>query len=949
MLRWHVVSAVFWRNVKQYFSGPLGYLFFVLFVTVCAILAFTPQFFANNLANFDQLSKYFPLLLMSIIPAITMMVWADEKRQGTDAILFTLPASDLDILLGKFLSVVAVYTMALAFSLTQVIVLAVLGDPDFGVIVTTYLGYWFAGVALLSVGMFASSLTDNPTIAYVLGWVMCSLPVLIGFYFFGWVYIEPWGFDWHLRDFTQGVIPLPSVIYFLAITVFMLYLNLIVVSKRHWNRGQQGSKGSQFTVRALALGVGLVSLVFLSQSAVSSVWSRVDLTTEKLYTLDQVTVDTLQKVKDDNRQVTIQAFVSTDVPRKFVNTKKRFVGLLREFNEFGGKNVELRFVDVKPSSEEALNAKRSGIVPQDDRSTVGGKIEETEVYLGALISTSIGDVTIPFVGDSDSLEYELSRALAATIDKKNKVTIGLLETDAFFGGPEFQGRRIPWSYNTTLQELRKQFKIKHLKPADLEKYVLGGDPTTDSDQKAAEPPSVLIVADPSSLDDAGAEQLVKYLESGHPTLMLADPLPFFWAFQNPRNLGVLNAPKMDRVSPNTPYGDLLSTSQLPKSDGGSASRVFNAIGIEWDAGATAWSVDNPHQSFSGEWPSPLGDRWPELYGPYEKAFVWARNHGDVTSFNAESPISSGLSELLMFYPGAISKAKGSELDFEPLVSLGAQSGLIPWDELTFTPKQEQQLLDPRTGTITKRTTAAKSQITSNDLVVMRSDPATIVDDDAHVLAARITGGDKGLNVVVIADLDFISDLAYQQEAALNAGNTDRAKQPIDNLAFFQNAIEVLAGNDSFVRLRNRRPKPRTLTRLERVINDFRKKTADAQEAAELEAETELKLAQESLQKANEGIQSNEQLDFFQKLQKSGQQAVDAQRRFDLKKQRLDKDLKLTMQQLKADESEQISWLESVARYLSILLAPLPALLLGAFVMLYRKIAEERGIEDDRRV
>ena len=82
MFRWHVISAVFWRNLKQYFTGVLGYLFIVAFVTVCALLAFCPQFFADNLANLDQLSKYYPELLLAFIPAITMPLWADEKTTG---------------------------------------------------------------------------------------------------------------------------------------------------------------------------------------------------------------------------------------------------------------------------------------------------------------------------------------------------------------------------------------------------------------------------------------------------------------------------------------------------------------------------------------------------------------------------------------------------------------------------------------------------------------------------------------------------------------------------------------------------------------------------------------------------------------------------------------------------------------------------------------------------
>ena len=133
-MRWHVISAVFWRNVKQYFSGVLGYLFLVVFVMVCAIMTFSERFFADNLSNLDQLSQWYPLLLIGFVAAITMTVWAEERRQGTDAILFTLPATDLEILLGKYFSVCAVYTIALLFSMTQLLALNYIGNPDWGVV-----------------------------------------------------------------------------------------------------------------------------------------------------------------------------------------------------------------------------------------------------------------------------------------------------------------------------------------------------------------------------------------------------------------------------------------------------------------------------------------------------------------------------------------------------------------------------------------------------------------------------------------------------------------------------------------------------------------------------------------------------------------------------------------------------------------------------------------------
>ncbi len=601
MFRWHVVSAVFWRNVKQYFSGPLGYLFIVVFVTVCAVMAFSPRFFADNLANLDQLSRWFPVLLLFFIPAITMTVWADEKRQGTDSILFTLPASDFDILLGKYLAVAAVYTIALLFSLTQLIVLMVIGNPDWGVIFSTYLGYWLAGLALLSIGMFASSLTSSATVAFVLGAILCAVPVLIGQYFRGFVGLERLGFDWNLHDFTIGLIPLANVAYFLAVTVLMLYLNLIVISRRHWHRGQQLSLGGQYLLRALSLAVTLIAFGYLCNTAISSLWTRADLTEERLYTLNQATIQTLDQIKENDRTVTVQAFVSRDVPRKFVNAKKQFVGLLRQFSEYGGGNVSVRFVEVTPNSQAALEAEQSGIEPQDDRSELAGRMVEQQVYLGATVSTSLGDVTIPAINPDSSIEYELSRSIA-TVDRKQRITLGILDSDTHFGGPELDGRRLDWSYRSTLAELQKQFKIKYIRQDELASYVAnevdnpeigktaGADAENTVNGKPKTPPDVLLVADPSSLDDPAMDALVKFVEAGNPTIILADPLPFFWTFQNPTQIGVLNAPKQPRISQRSPYSQILTSSMLPKSDGGTARKLLNAIGVEWDNGTTVWSL-----------------------------------------------------------------------------------------------------------------------------------------------------------------------------------------------------------------------------------------------------------------------------------------------------------------------------------------------------------------------
>ena len=233
---------------------------------------FPHNFFNDNLATLHELNRWFPWIMLVYIATITMGIWSEERRQGTDELLLTVPADDWDIVLGKYLAAVAIYTVSLLFSqVTNFLVIAFLslGDVDLGLFATTYLGYWVVGLAMIAVAMVGSFLTRNQTVGFIFG-VLLNLPLVLSSYadaVLGNQFalrVAQFSYAEQFFDFGRGVISLRALVFFGMLIAIGLYLSVVLVGRRHWVGSKDGhSMLGHYAVRTVCAGPDCAGLDLL--------------------------------------------------------------------------------------------------------------------------------------------------------------------------------------------------------------------------------------------------------------------------------------------------------------------------------------------------------------------------------------------------------------------------------------------------------------------------------------------------------------------------------------------------------------------------------------------------------------------------------------------------------------------------------------------------------------
>ncbi|MDR2972396.1 MAG: gliding motility-associated ABC transporter permease subunit GldF [Bacteroidales bacterium] len=241
--------SLYRKEIKSYLSSLIGYIFIGVFLIIAGLFIWVFPNINNVLfSNMASLQGFFDtskFLFLFLVPAITMRTFAEEKRSGTLELLLTKPFSDTQLIAAKFLASLTLLVIALLPTLLYVISVYNLGSPpgniDLGSTWGSYLGLIFLGATFISIGVFASSVTSNQIVAFVMAAPLCFI-MYFGFEFIysfeilGTVgfFVKSLGIDYHYKSFSIGLIDTRDILYFVSVILIFLISTRIVLLSRKW-------------------------------------------------------------------------------------------------------------------------------------------------------------------------------------------------------------------------------------------------------------------------------------------------------------------------------------------------------------------------------------------------------------------------------------------------------------------------------------------------------------------------------------------------------------------------------------------------------------------------------------------------------------------------------------------------------------------------------------------
>ncbi|RJP57997.1 MAG: ABC transporter [Candidatus Auribacter fodinae] len=235
-----IIAAIAKKEFKSYFVSPVAYVLITIFLILSNWLFFN-MYFLDKEASMRVFIARMPWIFLFFVPAVTMRVWAEEKKMGTMEMLMTLPVKDYEAVIGKFLASFAFLAVCIALTISVPMTVSYTGDPDWGPIIGGYIGTILMGTAFLSLGLFISSLTENQIVAFILSLLVSFIFLIVGEHFVLYAIpnaivplFEYLGFGSHFMSISRGVIDSRDLIYYFSFIFFFLFLNVKSLESRKW-------------------------------------------------------------------------------------------------------------------------------------------------------------------------------------------------------------------------------------------------------------------------------------------------------------------------------------------------------------------------------------------------------------------------------------------------------------------------------------------------------------------------------------------------------------------------------------------------------------------------------------------------------------------------------------------------------------------------------------------
>ncbi len=426
------------KEIGSFFSSLTGYVVVGVFLVISGLFIWVFPGELNipdsGYATLDTLFIIAPWVFLFLVPAVTMRMFAEEKRSGTIELLYVRPLSDLKIVTAKFIAAVVLIVISILPTLVWYWSVHSLGNPpgnlDSGAILGSYIGLVFLASCYAAIGLFASSLTDNQIVAFIVAVLLCFF-FFIGFEMTSALPLSPrledlllhLGINEHYRSVSRGVLDTRDIVYFISLIVFFVYLTGIIL---------EGRKKKQFARPGFLL-LGLVLAGVLS----GQVFVRADLTADRRYTLSDATHEALEQLDDI---VYVRVYLEGDLPAGFRRMRNATRELLDEFRVIAGARLQYEFVDPSDIDDPAVRndlykqLHGKGLNPTNIEITErGGSRSQKLIFPGALISYGGTEMAVNLLRNNPALqaeqnlnnsiqglEYEFASALYSITDPVTK-------------------------------------------------------------------------------------------------------------------------------------------------------------------------------------------------------------------------------------------------------------------------------------------------------------------------------------------------------------------------------------------------------------------------------------------------------------------------------------------------------------------------------------------------